>query len=270
MERLNSFRYINQKWSNGEHSNELLRAQAHIWNHIFSFINSMSLKSAIELGIPDIINKHGRPMSLSQLTVALPINPTKSNSVFRLMRLLVHSGFFAQEKLSPTDEEEGYTLNAASQLLLKDHPLSVTPFLRSMLDPVLIKPWHTLNTWFQNDDPTPFDTAHGMPLWDYGNKDPSMGHFFNDAMASDARLVTSVVIDDCKGVFEGLDSLVDVGGGTGTVAKAIADAFPHVECTVLDLPHVVADLQGSKNLKYVAGDMFVAIPPADAILLKVN
>jgi hypothetical protein len=33
---------------------------------------------------------------------------------------------------------------------------------------------------------------------------------------------------------------------------------------------VVSDLQGSKNLKYVGGDMFEAVPPADAILLKVN
>ncbi|CAB4273528.1 unnamed protein product [Prunus armeniaca] len=76
------------------------------------------------------------------------------------------------------------------------------------------------------------------------------------------------MIDDCKGVFQGVDSLVDVGGGTGTVAKSIADAFPHMKCTVLDLPHVVADLKGSKNLEYVAGDMFEAVPEADAIFLK--
>ncbi|KAL6141245.1 hypothetical protein ACLB2K_059535 [Fragaria x ananassa] len=267
MERLNSFRHVNQKWSNGDNSNELLHAQAHIWNHIFNFINSMSLKSAIQLGIPDIINKHGRPMTLSELTSALPINPTKSHSIYRLMRILIHSGFFAKKKLSKSDEE-GYVLTDASQLLLKDHPLSMTPFLNAMLDPVLTKPWHYLSTWFQNDDPTPFDTAHGMTFWDYGNHQPSIAHFFNDAMASDARLVTSVIVDECRGVFEGLDSLVDVGGGTGTVAKAIADAFPHIECTVLDLPHVVADLQGSKNLKYTGGDMFEAVPPADAVLLK--
>ncbi|BBG99377.1 O-methyltransferase 1 [Prunus dulcis] len=66
----------------------------------------------------------------------------------------------------------------------------------------------------------------------------------------------------------GVGSLVDVGGGTGTVAKSIADAFPHMKCTVLDLPHVVADLKGRKNLEYVAGNMFEAVPAADAIFLK--
>ncbi|KAJ1412217.1 S-adenosyl-L-methionine-dependent methyltransferase [Sesbania bispinosa] len=75
-------------------------------------------------------------------------------------------------------------------------------------------------------------------------------------MASDARLMTSVVMEKCKWVFNGLESLVDVGGGTGTMAKAIAKSFPKMECIVFDLPHVVAGLEGSENLKYVAGNMF--------------
>ena len=45
--------------------------------------------------------------------------------------------------------------------------------------------------------------------------------------------------------FDGVDSLVDVGGGSGTMAKGIAEAFPDMDCTVFDLPHVVSDLQGS-------------------------
>ena len=36
-----------------------------------------------------------------------------------------------------------------------------------------------------------------------------------------------------------------------------------------DLPHVVANLPDSKNLKFVGGDMFQYISPADAILFKV-
>ncbi|EEF37287.1 trans-resveratrol di-O-methyltransferase [Ricinus communis] len=249
-------------------ANELLQAQAHIWNHIFSFINSMSLKSAVQLGIPDAIHSHGRPISLSQLIAALPIHPAKARGIPRLMRILIHSGFFAKAKIEEKDEEEGYVLTNASKLLLKDNPLSIAPFLLAMLDPILIKPWHYLSTWFQNDDATAFDTAHGMGFWEYTASDPNLNNFFNEAMASDARLVMKVLIDEHKGLFEGLKSLVDVGGGTGTMAAAIAKAFPQLECTVFDLPHVVVGLQGTENLKYVAGDMFEAIPPADAVLLK--
>ncbi|KAK8992022.1 hypothetical protein V6N11_044914 [Hibiscus sabdariffa] len=250
-------------------ANELLVAQAHVWNHIFSFINSMSLKCAVDLGIADIIQNHGQPMSLTELLAALPsLNPTKARNIYRLMRILVHSGFFAQQKLSHGVQEDGYLLTNVSRLLLKDNPLSVTPFLKVMLDPILTKPWDFLGIWFQNNDCTPFGTAHGKAFWDYAGHDPKLGHIFNEGMSSDARLVSSVLIDKCKGSFEGLDSVVDVGGGTGTQAKSIADAFPHLECTVFDLPHVVAGLQDSGNLKYVGGDMFECVPVADAVLLK--
>ncbi|KAF2283289.1 hypothetical protein GH714_043660 [Hevea brasiliensis] len=202
--------------ADANHDAELLQAQAHVWNHIFNFINSMSLKCAIQLGIPDVIHNHGKPITLSQLISSLPVHPAKARSIPRLMRLLVHSGFFAQAKISEDDDqEEAYVLTSASQLLLKDNPLSVTPFLMTMLDPILTRPWHY-----------------------------------------------------CEGAFEGLKSLVDVGGGTGTVAKAIAKAFPQLDCIVFDLPHVVAGLQGTDNLKYVGGNLFEEIPPSDAILLK--
>ncbi|XP_045831890.1 trans-resveratrol di-O-methyltransferase-like [Trifolium pratense] len=255
---------------NGEHvaSSNLLKAQSHVWNHIFNFINSMSLKCVVDLGIPDIIHNYGKPMSLSKLISSLPIHPSKRPFIYRLMRIMTHSGFFSQQNVTANELEIEYMLTDASILLLKDNPMSVTPFVQAMLDPVLSNPWHQLSTWFKSDDPTPFKTAHGMLVWDYAAHEPNFNNLFNDAMASDARLVTSVVIEKCKGVFNGLESLVDVGGGTGTMAKALAKSFPKMECIVFDLPHVVDGFQGSENLKYVGGDMFKEIPPADAILLK--
>ncbi|KAL2328154.1 hypothetical protein Fmac_021581 [Flemingia macrophylla] len=251
-----------------ERSTKLLAAQTHVWNHIFSFINSMSLKCAIELNILDIIHHYGQPMPLSQLITSLPIHPSKTSFVYRLMRMLTHSGFFSQQKLNENELEVGYVLTDASILLLKDNPLSMAPFLQAMLDPTLTNPWHQLPTWFKNDDPSPFHTEHGMKIWDYASREPKLNHLFNDAMASDTELIANVVTEKCKGVFKGLESLVDVGGGTGTMAKAIAESLPQLKCTVFDLPHVVSSLQGSANLKYVGGDMFESIPPADAILLK--
>ncbi|KAH7529481.1 hypothetical protein FEM48_Zijuj05G0188500 [Ziziphus jujuba var. spinosa] len=145
---------------------ELLEAQAHLWNHIFSFANSVSLYSATQLGIPDIIHSlgHGKPITLSQLISSLPINHTKAPGIFRLMRILVHSGFFGLQKLSTSasdHEEEGYVLTDYSRLLLKDNPLNSAPFLLAMIDPLLTHPWHSLTTWFNNDDATPFATSHG-------------------------------------------------------------------------------------------------------------
>ncbi|XP_058100626.1 trans-resveratrol di-O-methyltransferase-like [Magnolia sinica] len=87
-------------------------------------------------------------------------------------------------------------------------------------------------------------------------------------MASDAQFIINMVVKEYGQVFDGVRSLVDVGGGTGAVARAIADAFPHVKCTVFDQPHVIASMPKSTKIDAVGGNMFESIPPADAHLLK--
>ncbi|XP_043690292.1 trans-resveratrol di-O-methyltransferase-like [Telopea speciosissima] len=252
-----------------ESGEELFHAQAHIWNHIFSFVNSYSLGCAVQLGIPDIVHNHHQPITLSELVMKLAIPKTRTACLFRLMRLLVHSGFFAtREVCKYQEEEEGYVLTPSSRILLKDNSKSLSPFVRAMLDPILVTPWNFLGAWFHGDGLNAFETAHGRNVWEYAGEDNEFNKFFNEAMASDARLVMSVVVNECKVVFEGLKSLIDVGGGTGTVAKTIAETFPSLKCIVFDLPHVVATLEGNGNLKYIAGDMFESIPSVDAVLLK--
>ncbi|KAM7495072.1 hypothetical protein LguiB_029681 [Lonicera macranthoides] len=262
---------INKGKKSSATSSEQLQSQAHIWNHLFNFINSMSLKCAIQLNIPDIIHTHARPMTLSHLLQALAINTSKATHIYRLMRILTHSGFFTTSKIQESGEEnqeEGYLLTPACRLLLKDESTSVTPFLLAMLDPALADPWHCMSRWFENEDKNAFETFHGRTLWDHMGSDERLCCLFNDAMASDAALIGRVVVKECGRVFDGVGSVVDVGGSTGTMAKTVAGAFPEVKWTVLDLPQVVAGLEGGKNLRFVSGDMFESIPNADAVLLK--
>ncbi|CAJ1978865.1 unnamed protein product [Sphenostylis stenocarpa] len=251
-----------------EHAAKLLRAQIHVWNHIFKFINSMSLKCAVDLNIPDIIHEYGKPMPLSKLIASLKINPSKTCFIYRLMRILTLSDFFCEHDVTENELEVRYGLTDVSKLLLKDHPFSLRCFPQFVHPPVVINSWFQFSTWLTNEDPTAFHTANGMGFWDFAAREPKFNHLFSEAMASDSRLVSSMVIEKCKRVFEGLESLVDVGGGTGTMVKVIAESFPQLKCIVFDLPHVVGDLQGTENIKYVGGDMFQAIPPADAIVLK--
>ncbi|XP_041025990.1 trans-resveratrol di-O-methyltransferase-like [Juglans microcarpa x Juglans regia] len=254
----------------GQEASELFRVQSHLYKHLFSFIDSMSLGCAIQLGIPDIIHSHGQPMTLPQLVSKLHIDPKKTMCVHRLMRLLSHSGFFTKTTTVHEDgeeEEEAYALTPSSRLVLKDDRTSLSPFVVAMLDPALINPWYSLGDWFRGSELTPFAKENGMGLWDYCNQNPEYGDTFNEAMASDSRFMR-LVVKEYKPIFEGLGSLVDVGGGTGTMARIISEAFPHIKCTVYDLPHVVANLPETSNLNYVGGDMFQYIPPADAILFK--
>lgn len=263
---------------NLEGTSELFEAQAHIYKHIFNYATSMSLGCAIELGIPDIVHNHEKPITIQELVSKLNLPIEKTLHLQRLMRLLIHSNFFSITKFHDQegeDEKEGYVVTLSSKLLLKNTSEksqtlpSLLPFANLVLDPVFVTPWQFLGKWFNGSETTVFETAHGTPMWEFANKNPGFNRLFNDAMASDSQMM-SLVVKDSKEIFESVDSLVDVGGGTGLNAKILLEAFPHMICTVFDLPHVVANMIETKNLKYVGGDMFSSIPSADAIFFKVT
>ncbi|KAK1275560.1 Trans-resveratrol di-O-methyltransferase [Acorus gramineus] len=232
----------------------------------------MSLKSAVELRIPDILHAHGQPMSLSDLAAKLDIHPEKADSLRRLLRVLVFSGCFAIETNNNNGdgkgEEESYLLTPSSRLLVRDKDTGTSPYLLAMLDSVLLTPWQSLGVWFHTDVRTPILKAHEMELWGLTGKSEGLNRMFNEAMACDSRLVSKWLVEKQRQAFVGLKSLVDVGGGTGGLTLTIAEAFPWIKCTVFDLPHVVADAPEGTLVNFEGGNMFEYIPPSDALIFK--
>lgn len=251
---------------NGRSETELFQGQALLYMQIFGYLRPMCLKWAVQLGIPDIIYKHGKPITLSELVSTLHVPPTKASFVQRFMRFLAHNGIFAIHENQ--EEHEAYALTPASKLLVKGSDHCLSPMVLLITDPILMNKYHQLGDWIIGEDPTIYETALGTSFWGLLDKKPAYMSLFNEAMASDSKMV-NLALKNCRSVFEGLDSIVDVGGGTGTTARIICEAFPKLRCVVLDLPLVVANLSGNNNLSYVGGDMFEAIPKADAVLLKV-
>ncbi|KAF8043362.1 hypothetical protein BT93_A1642 [Corymbia citriodora subsp. variegata] len=265
---------------------EIFRAYAHVWTHTFNFISSMSLKCAIELGIPDALHRCGHPMTLPELATALSVPASKEAFLGRLVALLVHTGFLSRQKLASGNNQISadkadelwfeYSLTPASRVIVKGQPWDMSPIAMVMLNSLLVDPFHCMSEWLKSDSEigpssfrTPFDMMHGKGLWECASQDEKLNRCINEGMASDGPMMARLIMDKCgRRLFEGLRTVVDVGGGIGGLAKELAKAFPEMEWTVLDLAHVVADLEGTRNLKYVGGDMLEAVPPADAILLK--
>ncbi|TVU35088.1 hypothetical protein EJB05_16957, partial [Eragrostis curvula] len=256
---------------------ELMQAQAELWNHIFAYTRSMSLRCAVELGVPDAVHRLGGVATVPELVAELGLPPSRAPYLRRLMRLLAHAGFFVSEDAAAA----GYGLTPLSRLLLAPAPgaggQGLSPFALAMLHPVVVAPSMSLASWFRAADAAtaaarvPFEAAHnGRDLWAVAKGDGAFGASFNDAMACDGRFVMDVLVRDHGAVFRGLASLVDVGGGSGGAARAIAAAFPHVRCSVLELPHVVTSVPAGEHggVEFVAGDMFEHVPKADAVLLK--
>ncbi|XP_054818492.1 isoflavone-7-O-methyltransferase 9-like isoform X2 [Prosopis cineraria] len=219
----------------GERTCELFHGQAQLYKLMYLWMSSSCLKCATDLEIPGVIHKHGQPIPLSQLVSALNVPPSKATFVKGLMRLLAHNGLFAISKSNTTEEEseEAYDLTPASKLL----------------------------------ENTLRGTSSGLGTYDFLTQNPADLAAFQEAMASDSRFM-KVALRDLESVFDGLSYIVDVGGGNGTTAKIISEAFPKLKCTVLDLPEVVADLSENTNVTFVGGDMLKSIPNADAVLIK--
>ncbi|XP_061338744.1 isoflavone 4'-O-methyltransferase [Gastrolobium bilobum] len=255
--------------TNGTEENELYHAQIHLYKHVYNFVSSMALKSAMELGVADIIHDHGKPITLPELASALKLHPSKVSVLHRFLRLLTHNGFFAKVQVKEGEqEEEAYVLTPPSKLLIRSKPTCLAPIVRGALHSSSLDMWSASKKWFTEDkEQTLFESATGESFWHFLNKDSDTLSMFQEAMAADSRIF-KLALEECKHVFEGLGSIVDVGGGTGGVTKLIHEAFPHLKCIVFDQPEVVANLSGDENLSFVGGDMFKSIPSADAVLLK--
>ncbi|MED6208365.1 Isoflavone 7-O-methyltransferase [Stylosanthes scabra] len=168
-------------------------------------------------------------------------------------------------------EKEAFALTTASELLIKgsENPC-MNPMVELGTDPTLSVSFHHINKWFYDENRTLFEIALGKPLREFLDKNPTHMSLFNEAMASDSQMM-KLALKDHNMAFQGLESIVDVGGGNGTTAQIIGENFPELKFIVFDLPHVVIGLQSSNNnLSFVGGDMFESIPKADAILLKLK
>ncbi|XP_048127040.1 trans-resveratrol di-O-methyltransferase-like [Rhodamnia argentea] len=255
---------------------EIVHAHAHVWTHAFYSVYSMSLKCAIELGIPDALHRHGHPMTLPELAAALSVPASKTAFLRRLMAALAQTGFVSlRESAAKNDQEQlglAYSLTPISHAILRGEPGGLSPMVSFMLDPIIQGPLHCLSEWLKSESPsprTPFLMQHGKSLWEYAAQDERLNRSLNEAMASDGPVIARLMVEKHgRQLFQGLRTVVDVGGGIGGLAREAAQAFPQVEWRVLDLPHVVAGLEGTRNLNFVSGDMFKAVPPADAVLLK--
>ena len=102
----------------------------------------------------------------------------------------------------------------------------LSPFAILASSPFHFRSSQRLPEWLEKEEDaaaeTPFMMAHGAGFYGYVGRDSEFGALFNEAMAADSRVTAQVVVRECGEVFAGSASLVDVGGGDGTMTMAKA------------------------------------------------
>ena len=90
------------------------------------------------------------------------------------------------------------------------------------------------------EDSDLFKKFHGMPVYQYSKADPTFNKTFNKSMTNLSNETISRILEIYKG-FEGISTLVDVGGSTGQNLKRIVSKYPSIKGINFDLPHVIQD-----------------------------
>lgn len=238
------------------------RAKVEIWKYVFGYVEMAVVKCAIELGIAETIEAHGNPITLSELSSALNCSPSH---LHRIMRFLIHRRIFKETT------NTAYSQTPLSRLLMRSgQPHSMAAFLLLESSPPMLAPWHGLSARITSAASSAFEAAHGEDVWSYAAANPSHSQLINEAMACNARVAVSAVVDKGKDLFSGIETVVDVGGGTGTALGMLVKAFPWARGINFDLPHVVCVALECEGVENVGGDMFDFIPKADAVFIMVS
>ena len=83
-----------------------------------------------------------------------------------------------------------------------------------------------------------FDQVFGIPLFQYFPAHPEAAQIFDDAMTSRSGQENTAIVAAYD--FAAAHTVVDVGGGQGTLLAAILEVHPHARGVLFDLPHVIA------------------------------
>jgi len=223
---------------------------------------SQAICTAAELGIADVL-KDG-PLSTAEIAAKAGAS---EDGVYRLLRALAHVGLFVE------NEPRHFVLAPLGTGLRSDVPGSLRGFARFLGHDLNSQPWTHLLDSVKTGQPA-FDLVFGMPVFDYMKNQPDSAVIFNEAMASLSLIETQAVASACD--FDGIRTLVDVGGGQGGLLAAILITNPGMRGILFEMPHA---LGSARNLlqqaavidrcEITGGDFFTSVPDGgDAYILK--
>lgn len=228
-------------------------------------LRGQTVHAGVEVGIVDAVGE--QPATLEELTAALDLSEAYTR---RLLRALTVYGV-----LSEADGR--YSLTDVGRRFLADHPESVREFLLFFYNPRRFAAVRHLPEIVRRGDPTGYELEFGRSMFELFEEDPAFSEQFNGMQDLSSLGETERILDTLEAVdFTRFSTVCDVGGGYGDLLSHLLDRHPHLEGKVLELPSVLDDedrLWAPKRgvedrCEYVAGDMFEAVPAADAYVLK--
>lgn len=234
---------------------------------IFGRWRSQILFAGTELDVFDHLSNR-TAKTAEVLAVELGVDPTL---LYRLLRAQATIGLVEE------DSSSGFLLTEEGQLLRSDHPQSLKSMARLEEGPQHYALWKHLPAMVRDGKQNAFIREFGGMAFDHARENQDYAERFKQAMTSYSAVQSSLVLEALRGYdLSDVLTFCDVAGGYGHLMCALLLANPGLCGIVLDLPEVVEDVHElwptklglQQRCRYTAGDMFDAVPKADAYSLK--
>ena len=227
-----------------------------------ALVLSRALYAVAELGVADHLA--AGPRVADELARATGAH---APSLYRLLRTLASVGVFTE------DADHHFALTPLGAALRSDAPGAGRSTVRMFAGPAMWASFGELLHAVRTGE-TGTERALGQPIFDYLSVRPEEAALFGEAMLGIHGAEPPAVAAAYD--FAGVHTLVDVGGGIGTLLATVLRAHPEMQGVLLEMPHVTAEARTrlaaagvGDRCTVVEGDFFEAVPPGgDAYVLS--
>lgn len=229
-----------------------------LWRLLRGPLASWALFTVVDLAVADELATHG-PSSVEELAQQTSADAEVLN---RLLRTLATEGVFVEQ------EPRRFANTASSELLCRGvGPWRDAVVVYGSVYRALAELPHAART----GEPM-FQRVAGCDWWTFLEQNPALGETFNRLMQGGARERVGLIAD-----LEWHDgaTIIDVGGGNGTLLIELLRRRPTLQGIIFDLPEVARQAEQcidaaelGERCRVVAGSFFDAVPPdGDAYVL---
>lgn len=219
---------------------------------------------AAKLRLADLLK--GGSRTVEDLASAADVQPVP---LYRLLRALASLGIFAETK------GRRFKLTPLAATLQTGVPNSMHAWAMMVNEPWMWDSWKELLPGVKTGE-MPFRKAHGMPIFQYLEHHPEDLEVFGESMSSLSQAENPAIAAAYK--FPKGRTLVDVGGGHGSLLAAILKANPSLKGVLFDQSAVIARAENDKHItakgiaqrcRLESGNFFEGVPKGgDAYIMK--
>ena len=232
----------------------IMPAEAYILSTMTNgFIVSRCLSAVAELEVADYIDR------VVHIDVLAKKTNCNSDALYRILRCLSSVGIFKE------NSNKRFSHSNLSLVLKKDSNKTVLNWLKYFNSKEQFEQWNDIISTIKNGK-TVYENNFGVSIFDWHKENPEDQKLFHNAMQNISDITTYDIINSYD--FSSVDSVMDIGGGNGSLLKGVLFNNTHLQGSVYDL-FEKNDFSKDKNIQFINGDFFKYIPKGfDLYIMK--